>query len=121
MKLNKRHKYVLYALVKYLEQANRRVKKRLLKVSVSKIVFINVLKGLKIIEKSQRALYKNLEVLEKKKLIKYDNKYLRMTERGMKMVEEIENEMKPYREIARNVRKKELLKLSKAPQAFFSS
>ena len=120
MKLNKKHKYVLYALVKYLQQANKKFKNKPLKISVSKIVFINVLKSLKIIEKSQRALYKNLEVLEKKKLIHYKNKYLRLTDRGMKLVKGLENEMKPYNNIAKGVKLKKILKYSREPQAFFS-
>ena len=73
--LNKKHQFMLYALMKYLIKLNKKYKDQPLEASVSKIDFIKLLQKLKIVEKSERGLYKNLEILEKKKFIKYENKF----------------------------------------------
>ena len=64
--------------------------------SVSKIEFIKLLKELGIVEKTERGLYKNLQVLEKKKLIAYENKFLKLTQKGLKSVTQKEKEIFPY-------------------------
>ena len=81
MKLNKKHQFILYALMQYLKKLNKKFEDKPLEASVSKIDFIRLLQNLKIVEKSQRGLYKNLEVLEKKKLIRYENKFLKLSKR----------------------------------------
>ena len=116
-KLSKKHKFVLYSLMEYLKKLNKRFKDKPLKASVSKIDFIRLLQNLKIVEKSQRGLYKNLEILEKRKLIRYENKFLKLTQRGLKVVQEKENELNPYIRLLVDLEKTDI-KTSKA-QTYF--
>ena len=104
--------------MKYLKKLNRKFEHQPLEASVSKIDFIKLLKKLKIVEKSQRGLYKNLEILEKKKLIKYENRFLKLTEKGLKLVREKELELYPYLRLIVNIEKGKI-KTIKSPQTYF--
>lgn len=118
MALSKKHKFVLYALYQYITEANKLFASQSLEMSVSKIVFIGALKKTKIADKSERALYRNLEILEKKKLLKYENKFLKPTERGLKMFEAMNQEIFPFIH-AVDVIKKDALSMSKKAQTYF--
>jgi len=88
-------------------------------MSVSKINFIELLKRLKITEKSQRGLYKNLQTLEKKKLIQYENRFLKITSKGLKIVNRIENNINPYMLVLRTIKKIKTIRPYKIPQTYF--
>ena len=118
MKLNKKHQFILYSLMKYLKKLNKKFEDQPLEASVSKIDFIRLLKNLKIIEKSQRGLYRNLEILEKKKLIRYENRFLKLTDRGLKAVKEKDADLYPYLRLIVNMEKGKV-KASKSPQSYF--
>ena len=118
MKLNKKHQFILYALMKYLKKLNSRFDNQPLEASVSKIDFIRLLLDLKIVEKSERGLYRNLEMLEKKKLIKYENKFLKLTDKGLKSVKQKEDELFPYLKLIINIEKGKIENL-KSPQTYF--
>lgn len=94
--LNKKHEFILYALMKYLKKLNKKFENKPLEASVSKIDFIKLIQESKIVEKSERGLYKNLEMLEKKKLIRYENRFLKLTEKGLRLAEKKEKELYPY-------------------------
>jgi hypothetical protein len=115
-KLSKKHQFVLYALMEYLKKLNKRFRDKPLEASVSKIDFIRLLQSLNITEKSQRGLYKNLEVLEKRKLIAYENRFLKLTQRGLKLVQQKESELSPYFRLVVNL---ERGKVKAAPQTYF--
>jgi len=117
MKINKKQLFILYALMRYLRKINRKFKHKPLEASVSKINFIKLLKNLQIVHKSQRGLYKNLEILEKKKLIKYETRFLKLTKKGLKFVEEKEKELFPYLKLIFTLEKK--IKMPKSPQTRF--
>ena len=72
----------------------------------------------KITGKSQRGLYRNLEVLEKKKLISYENKFLKLTKKGLIKAKEIDKEIKPYFAVINKIEKKKI-KTKKPVQAYF--
>ncbi|MBW2965909.1 hypothetical protein KY342_02270 [Candidatus Woesearchaeota archaeon] len=118
VKLSKKHQFVLYSLMEYLKKINKKFQDKPLEASVSKIDFIRLLQNLTIIEKSQRGLYKNLEILEKKKLIAYENKFLKLTQRGLKTVKEKETELNPYIKLIVDLEKQNI-KISKSPQTYF--
>ncbi len=118
MALSKKHKFVLYALYQYLNEANKLFTHQSLEMSVSKSIFIEALKKTKIADKSERALYRNLEILEKKKLLKYENKFLKPTEKGLKMFTGIQETVYPYLH-AVDVIRKETLSMSKKAQTYF--
>jgi len=117
VKISKKHQFVLYALMEYLKKLNKRFKDQPLEASVSKIDFIRLLQNLRIVEKSQRGLYKNLEVLEKRKLIAYENRFLKLTQRGLKAVQQKETEINPYIRLLVDLEKADI-KTSKA-QTYF--
>ena len=118
IQISKKHKFILYALMKYLKKINKKFKNQPLEASVSKIDFIKLLKNLKIVEKSQRGLYKNLEILEKKKLIQYENRFLKLTEKGLKEVNKKEEELYPYLKLIINIEKGKI-STTKSPQTYF--
>ena len=49
-----------------------------------------------IAKKQERAIYRNLEELEKKKSIAYVNKSLALTKKGEKLYAKIKEDMAPY-------------------------
>jgi len=94
--LSEKHKLILYILIKYFKKLNKMFEDKPLEASVSKIDFIKFLKSLQIVEKSERGLYKNLEILQKKRLIRYENRFLKLTDRGFKVAIEKEKDLLPY-------------------------
>ena len=116
VKLSKKHQFVLYSLMEYLKKLNKRFRDKPLEASVSKINFIRLIQNLNITEKSERGLYKNLEVLEKRKLIAYENRFLKLTQRGLKLVQRKETELAPYFRLIVNLGKG---KVKAAPQTYF--
>ena len=62
----------------------------------SKIAFIEHLLHSGNISKQERALYKNLETLENKKLILYENRMIIFTEFGLKELEKISKEIQQF-------------------------
>lgn len=116
MSLNKKHQFVLYALMEYLKELNEKFSDKPLEASVSKIDFIRLLQDLKIVEKSERGIYKNLEILENKKLIKYENKFLKLTEKGLKATKQKELELYPYSRLTVTLKNS---KPVTSPQSYF--
>ena len=117
-RLSRRYQFILYALMKYLKKLNKKFEDKPLEASVSKIDFIKLLKELKIVEKSERGLYKNLEILQKKRLIKYENKFLKLTDRGFRIVKEKEDSLYPYIKLIVTLEKGRL-EAVKSPQTYF--
>ena len=94
--LTKAHQLVLYSLGECYRQLNKRFEAAPLEVSVSKVVFIQMLMDAGLVGKKERALYKNLELLEQKKLVVYTNKQLRFTPRGYQMFSKLSKDVNPY-------------------------
>jgi len=65
-----------------------------------------------IVEKKERALYKNLENLEKQKYVVYNNKSLRLTNKGQKLYERIDSEISPCIRAASIIRKNNVLRFT---------
>lgn len=96
MALAKTQQRILYSLGQCYQRFNQPYRDKPLKVLVSKIAFIELIKQANFIKKQERALYKNLEVLEKKKLIEYKDKKIRLTQKGQRFFNKIEREIKPF-------------------------
>lgn len=105
MVMSKKHLYMLYSLMQVLKKVNTQFQDKPLEASISKIGFIKMMKKAKVTEKSIRGLYKNLEALEKKKYLKYDNKMLSMTKKGLRQAEKTEKETAPYVDLMLNLEK----------------
>jgi len=96
MLLGKQEQFMLFVLVNYYRRLNAKYKNKPIKVVISKMAFIEFLLNLHLTDIKERAIYKNLEKLEKKKLIEYDNKIISITEKGFKMFEVIDKNIRPY-------------------------
>jgi hypothetical protein len=119
MQVTKTQKYILYALGKWFEETNKKIKDQPLKVSISKSVFIDLVKKAKIADKQSRALYKNLETLEKSKLISYKNKELELTKKGDNIYKQIEKDIIPYIKLIKKINQKDTLKYTRKVQTVF--
>jgi len=67
-----------------------------LRLRTSKIAFIELLLDSGIVSKQERALYKNIESLEKKNLIEYRNRRIRFTEEGLKALRKVNHDFKRF-------------------------
>jgi hypothetical protein len=117
-KLNIKYKIVMYALGCYEELASKNAPKGL-DVVLPKYIFINFIKKIGVIEKGERALYRNLELLEKKKYISYDNKDIIITAKGKEFYTKIKKEIEPFLEIKRAIVPEEIASKTKKLQTRF--
>ena len=62
-------RFMLYSLGEFCSQADKRVSNKPISLPISKVEFINVVMNANMTSKKERAIYKNLESLELKKLI----------------------------------------------------
>lgn len=96
MQLTKTQRLILFALGQFYASLNQPLVEKPVQVRTSKIAFIEHLLEAKIIAKQERAVYKNLETLEQKKVITYDNRMIMFTELGLKEVEKINGEIQQF-------------------------
>jgi hypothetical protein len=99
MELTKTQRLILFSLGQFYRQLNQPLQEKPLKLRTSKIVFITFLRHSKIITAKARALYKNLETLEDKKLIEYDQKMIKFTKLGLEILAKINQEIQQFIEI----------------------
>src|SRR3989338_8746880 len=99
MKLTRTERLILYSLGQFYNSINQPLEKKPLKLETSKITFIELLLRSKIITKQGRALYKNLEDLENKNLICYENRMIRFTSQGLEILTRINREIVQFVEI----------------------
>ena len=99
MALTKVQQRILFSLGECHTKLNQPYADKPLKVFVSKIDFIELVKKADFVKKQDRALYKNLELLEKKKLIEYKDKKIKLTQKGKSLFNKIEKEIRPFIEI----------------------
>lgn len=86
---------------------------------VSKQDFIKLVMNSHIVTKKQRALYKNLERLEKDRFVKYKNKSLSLTVRGMNFFKKINKEITSYIKVHKTLNRKGLFKYTDKIQTKF--
>jgi len=90
MALSGKKKEMLFILGEFLRETNRRFSRTPLKVSVSKAEFIDGIKEMKVVAKQERAVYRNLEDLQKEKYVVYDDsKNLSLSRKGYNAYEKI--------------------------------
>ena len=118
MKITKTQNFILFTLGKWYEEANKKIKGKPLLVCISKKIFIDLVKNSKITKKQDRALYKNLETLEKSKLITYKNRSLRLTQKGNKIFQKIHRDVKDYILINTAINPKTVTKAKKIQTVF---
>jgi len=119
MKTSRVQNFILFTLGKWFEEANKKIKEKPLKVSISKVSFIGLVKTANFAKKQERALYKNLEILEKKKLIEYKNKELELTKKGKELYEDINKRLKPFFNVFKKLKEKNPINYTKKVQTVF--
>lgn len=120
MQLTPTHRFMLFTLGSWYLGANKKLKDKQLEVSISKAIFIGIIKKAGLVEKQPRAIYKNLEIIEKNKLIRYENKSLSLTKKGQKIFLKIYKENRPYMNVIKLLDEKDPLSYSKRIQTKFS-
>lgn len=119
MKTTRVQNFILFTLGKWFEEANKKIKHQPLKVSISKVSFIDLVKTANFAKKQERALYKNLEILEKKKLIEYQNKELELTKRGKILYDDINKRLSPFFNVFQKLKEKDPISYTKKLQTIF--
>ncbi len=117
-RLSEKHQFILYSLYRYLGSINRRFENEPLEASMMKIDFIKLLLSLKIVEKSERALYKNLEDLERQKYIRYESKFLKLTPKGLRQAQSTGKKVAPFLKLWEQLGSSSPM-LKKAVQSYF--
>ncbi|HLC86444.1 MAG TPA: hypothetical protein VJG30_04115 [Candidatus Nanoarchaeia archaeon] len=116
MDLTSTQRFILFTLGIWYEEANRKLKDKDLEVFISKVVFIEVVRKARMVEKEERALYKNLELLERKRFISYNNKNIVLTSKGFNAFNKIKKGLSPYINVIDVISKKDPLSYSKRIQ-----
>jgi len=119
MKTTRVQNFILFTLGRWFEEANKKIKNKSLTVSISKKLFIELVKVAQFAKKQERALYKNLEILEKKKLIEYKNKELELTKKGKELYEDISKRLKPFFNVFKKLKEKDPIGYTKKVQTIF--
>jgi hypothetical protein len=102
--------FMLYALGTTYDQFAERFKEKPLALVMSKADFIDLVHAAKIASKKDRAVYRNLESLEKLRLIAYNNRTLALTKKGAAAYQAIRKEMAPYFYVRDLLRSDDLLR-----------
>ncbi len=96
MKLTKPQLLILFCLGEFYRSLNQPLEKTPLELATSKITFIELLLKSNLLSKQERALYENLEKLEHKQLLRYKKRNLVFTEKGLKELKKINQEVQKY-------------------------
>jgi hypothetical protein len=104
MALGGKKKEMLFILGQFFRETNKRFGKANLKMSVSKAEFIDVIRGLKAVSTQERAIYRNLENLQKERYIVYGERSLRMSRKGYNEYERIRKEAELLRSISDSIK-----------------
>jgi predicted methyltransferase len=94
--LSKQEMYMLYALGQSNRFFNKMFLDKPLQVTISKPLFLDLMISSKAVKKKERALYKNLESLEKKRFIKYKNNELGFTKKGLRSFQAMDKEINEF-------------------------
>ena len=108
--LTKEQKFILFGLGTCNTEFSKKMADKPLEFSISKTAFIELAMNSGIVKKHERALYKNLEDLENQKCLTYENKTLKLTDKGMKLYEKINNELSPCLNVLNLVKQSNILR-----------
>ncbi len=95
-KVSKPERFILFALGECQAALAQRFAGKPMSVVLSKAAFIELVESASIIQKQPRAIYRNLEQLEKRDLIRYDSKELALTPKGEQLFSKIGKDFAPY-------------------------
>ncbi len=110
-------KYILFVLGLCERELHKRVAGKPLEITLSKSAFIELVMHSGVAGKKERALYKNLESLEHRKLLKYYHSVIHLTERGEKQFSLIAKTIDPFIRVHDVLLSTDLLKSTKKARA----
>lgn len=119
MGLAENQRFILFVLGKLYEVTNRDLKEKILQVSISKAAFIEIVKKGCLTEKGERALYKNLEDLEKSNYVSYENRILKLTKKGGKEYSKLNRQLLPFLNIIKIIEAENPVSLTKKARTSF--
>lgn len=119
MQLTRVQEHILFTLGHWYAEARLKLPAEL-ELSLSKKAFIESLLAASIAGKKERALYRNLEDLEQRKLLAYRNRALSLTPAGQRVYESISRKLAPFLGVVDALRQKDPLRYSKKIQTAFS-
>ncbi len=97
MKLTAPQRLILYSLGQFYQSLNQPLFDKSLRLQTSKIAFIELLERSGLLSKHERALYKNLAAMERRKLIAYESKMIQFTDKGLKELQRINDEVQEFK------------------------
>jgi hypothetical protein len=89
---------MLFMLGRVFEKSQKRFASSPVELRLSKVGFIKAMMKINAVKIKERAIYKNLEALEKMKLIKYENKDMQLTKKGIIRYKKVFKKIGPYLE-----------------------
>ena len=118
MALSTQQAFVLFALGRCYDECEHRFSDKFLEIDLNKKDFILLARKAGMVVKGERAMYKNLEDLEKARLISYSNKSLKLTPKGEKRYQELLSKIEPYVAVSLLLRSEDVLKYTKVQAKF---
>ncbi|MBW3019024.1 hypothetical protein KY329_02460 [Candidatus Woesearchaeota archaeon] len=118
MPLSKPQEFILFLLGKCYDHVSHKISDPL-EVGMRKCDFIALAKAAGLVDKSDRAMYKNLELLQKTRHIDYRNNLLSLTKKGRNHYSRTSNKVDPYINLAVALSSKDVLKFAKRNQLRF--
>ena len=119
MKLSKPQSLILFLLGLCHSEYEKKFSGKPFKPFMNKVDFISFSKTAGLVTKGFRALYKNLEMLEKKKLISYTGKALCFTPKGKRHFTKLHTDISPYIDVSHSFKAKNILKFVRPIQSKF--
>jgi hypothetical protein len=107
--LTGKKKEMLFTLGQFFRETDRKFAESPLLVSVSKAEFIDIIRGMSAVSKKERAVYKNLEELQKARYIVYDERSLSFSKKGYAEYERIREELEQLNAIASKIESKKIV------------
>jgi hypothetical protein len=104
MALTDKKKEMLFILGQFLMETDRKFAETPLQVSVSKAEFIDIIKDMKAVSKTERTIYKDLEDLQQRRYIIYDERDLRISKKGLNEYESITKELGRLLQLADSIK-----------------
>ena len=118
MKLSRPQEFVLFLLGTCYSYCSRKIREPL-QLEMRKCDFIKLANKAGLIKKSERAMYKNLELLEKARYLDYKNNLLSLTPKGNRHFQSTMKKIGPYIELSNALNSKDVLKFARRAQLRF--
>ncbi len=116
MRITNTQRLMLFTLGRWFEAAERHLSGKPLEIAVSKSTYIDFLLRINLAGKQRRALYKNLQVLERRKWIRYEHRELLLTPQGLKVYQTQNDSLSPYLNIISSLTEHQVAKNTKRLQ-----